>query len=89
VRIQSTTGNNAVVSSPWVLSRYWIDQKIRGQAAEPKSASSVLHLQRVIARNPDAIGYVRANQLTPSVKTITVDGIAFIEANYPLQVIDR
>ena len=55
---------------PDAASRYWIDQKIRGRIAEPKSAASVLLLQRVIARTEGAIGYAAANLATEDVNII-------------------
>jgi len=60
--------------SPEAAARYWIDRKIRGQSAAPKAIEPASILQKVIARLPGAIGYVRAHEVTADVKVLRVDG---------------
>lgn len=56
------------------LGRYWIDRKIRGQSGPPKALGSTEEVRKAIARNPDAVGYLRINELGPEVKLIAIDG---------------
>ncbi len=63
--------------------RYWVDRKVRGQGAAPRSLPAG-HLAKVIAKFPGAIGYLRVDQLTPDVKPVKVDGIAYDDPRYPL-----
>jgi hypothetical protein len=60
--------------SPEQAARYWIDRKIRGQSAAPKAVDPAAVVQRVIARLPGAIGYVRAHEVSPEVKVVRIDG---------------
>jgi hypothetical protein len=60
--------------SPEQVARYWIDRKIRGQSAAPKAVDPAPLIQRVIARLPGAIGYVRVREVSSDVKVVRVDG---------------
>ena len=60
--------------SPEAVSRYWIDRKIRGQSAAPRAIEPAPILQKVVARLPGAIGYVRAHEVTADVKVLPIDG---------------
>jgi len=70
--------------SPEVVSRYWIDRKIRGQSGAPKSIETPELLQRVVARLDGAIGYVRISELQDEVKVVRVGGKAPNEPGYPV-----
>jgi ABC-type phosphate transport system substrate-binding protein len=63
--------------------RYWVDRKVRGQGAAPRSMPAV-HLAKVVAKFPGAISYLRVDQLTPDVKPIKVDGVAYDDARYTI-----
>jgi hypothetical protein len=60
--------------SPEQVARYWIDRKIRGQSAAPKAVDPAAVVQRVVARLPGAIGYVRAHEVTAEVRVVRIDG---------------
>ena len=58
---------------PEDVARFWIDQRIRGQGGAPRAIPAAM-LVRVIPQLAGTIGYVRANEVGPGVKIITVDG---------------
>ena len=64
------------------VGRYWVDRKVRGQSAAPRSLPSVAHVVKVVAKFPGAIGYVTADQLTPDLQPVKVDGVAYTDAGY-------
>lgn len=49
------------------VSRFWIDQRIRGRARAPRQVPSVHLMQRVIVSLPGSIGYVPADQVPEGV----------------------
>jgi hypothetical protein len=55
------------------VARFWIDQRIRGLGGAPR-AVPVAMLVRVIPQLAGTIGYVRASELGPGLKAITIDG---------------
>jgi hypothetical protein len=56
---------------PDEVSRFWIDQRIRGRAGPPRQVSSPRLMVRVVARLPQAIGYVPVQDLgTHGVKVV-------------------
>lgn len=63
--------------------RFWIDRKVRGQGAAPRSLPAV-HLPKVVAKFPGAISYVRVDQLNASLKPLKVDGVAYTDARYSI-----
>lgn len=63
--------------------RFWIDRKVRGQGAAPRSLPAV-HLPKVVAKFPGAISYVRVNQLTADLKPLKVDGLAYTDPRYSI-----
>lgn len=65
------------------VGRFWIDRKVRGQGAAPRSLPAV-HLAKVVAKFPGAISYLRISELTPDVKPIKVDGLAHDDPRYPI-----
>jgi ABC-type phosphate transport system substrate-binding protein len=58
---------------PEDVARFWIDQRIRGQGGAPRAIPAAM-LVRVIPQLAGAIGYVRASELGPGVKIVTIDG---------------
>ncbi len=65
------------------VGRFWIDRKVRGQGAAPRSLPAV-HLAKVVAKFPGAISYLRVDQLTPDVKAVAVDGVAYTDRRYSI-----
>lgn len=70
--------------SPSAAGRYWVDRKIRGGSAPPRSLPSPVYVVKVVAKFPGAIGYVPANQVTRAVKVVAIDGVLPGRAGYPL-----
>jgi hypothetical protein len=56
--------------SPDEVGRYWIDRKVRGQSAAPRSLPSAAHVAKVAAKFPGAIGYLPADQLTSDIQAV-------------------
>jgi len=56
------------------MSRFWIDQRIRGQGSPPRAIPSVPLLGKLLAHLPGAISYVKATEIPAGVKVLTVDG---------------
>jgi hypothetical protein len=69
--------------TPDQIGRFWVDRKVRGQGAAPRSLPPI-HLAKVIAKFPGAIGYLRVDQLTADVKVIKVDGLAYDDPRYTI-----
>jgi hypothetical protein len=70
--------------SPDEVGRYWVDRKVRGQASAPRSLPSVMHVQKVVAKFPNAISYLPVDQITADVQPVKIDGMAFTDAGYSL-----
>ena len=68
-----------------IVAKYWIDRKIKGQGDPPKSIAVVSLLLKVVGMLEGAISYVRADQLTPDVKALRVDGKVHQDRDYPLR----
>jgi hypothetical protein len=67
------------------VGRFWVDRKVRGEGAAPRSLPAV-HLAKVVAKFPGAISYLPVDQLTPDVKALTIDGIAYTDPRYSLVI---
>jgi hypothetical protein len=67
---------------PDAVGRYWVDQRIRARATPPRTIPSVDTLRRVVATLPEAISYVRADELRPGVVPVAIDGIDFRDPGY-------
>jgi len=65
------------------VARFWIDQRIRGLGGAPRAFPSAL-IARVVPQLPGTIGYLRANEVGPGIKVITIDGKKPGEAGYLL-----
>jgi hypothetical protein len=70
--------------TPDEVGRFWIDRKVRGQSAAPRSLPSAAHIAKVAAKFPGAIGYLTADQLTSDIQAVSIDGIAYTDARYNL-----
>lgn len=55
------------------VAQFWIDQRIRGQGGAPRAIPSAL-LTRLVPQLVGSIGYIRANEIVPGVKLVTIDG---------------
>jgi len=64
--------------------RYWIERKIRGQGAPPKTIPSSQLLMRIVARVPDTIGYAADGPLPAGVKVVKIGGRSPSDRGYPL-----
>jgi len=64
------------------VGRFWVDRKVRGQGAAPRSLPSVAHVAKVVAKFPGAIGYLPADQLTSDIQAVAVDGVPYTDARY-------
>ena len=69
---------------PQEVARYWVDQKVRGGDAPPRTVDSVALLLRVIVALPGAIGYVREGFMSPDLKVVSIEGRMPGDAGYPL-----
>jgi hypothetical protein len=67
---------------PDAVGRYWVDQRIRARATPPRTIPSVDTLRRVVATLPEAIAYVRADELRPGVVPVAIDGVDFRDPSY-------
>ncbi len=74
----------ALGMTPNQVARFWIDRRIRGDGHAPRSVGSIATLQRVVARLPGAIAYLRPDQLDEDLRALTIDGHEPGEANYPI-----
>jgi len=70
--------------SPDEVGRFWVDRKVRGQSAAPRSLPSIAHVQKVVAKFPGAIGYLPADQVTADLQAVKVDGVAYTDGGYSL-----
>jgi len=71
---------------PDAVGRYWIDQRIRARATPPRTIPSLDTLRRVVAAMPQAISYIRADQLQPGLVPIKIDGVDFRSPEYRYQM---
>ncbi|HLL23116.1 MAG TPA: hypothetical protein VK427_13340 [Kofleriaceae bacterium] len=71
--------------TPDVVGRFWIDRKVRAQRGAPRTLPSHLHIAKVVAKFPGAISYLPADQLTPDVQPLKVDGVAYTDPAYTVQ----
>jgi len=71
--------------TPDAMSRFWIDQRIRGQGNPPRAIPSAALLVKLAGQLPGAISYARASDVPAgAVKVLTIDGKAPGAAGYPL-----
>jgi len=72
--------------TPEAVARYWIDRRIRGQSGAPKAVEPAPVVQRVLARLPRAVSYVRLRDVGPEVQVVRIDGRKPGDAGYPIRV---
>jgi hypothetical protein len=70
--------------TPEAAARYWIDRRIRGQSGAPKAIEPAGVIQRVVARLPRAVAYVRLREVSPEVQVLRIDGRRPGDAGYPI-----
>lgn len=70
--------------SPEAAARYWIDRRIRGQSGAPKAVEPAAVIQRVVARLPRAVAYVRLRDVSPDVQVVRIDGRRPGDPGYPI-----
>jgi hypothetical protein len=75
----------ALGMSPDEVGRYWIDRKVRGQSSAPRSLPTNAHVVKVVAKFPNAIGYVPEDQLTAELQPLAIDGVAHTDARYSIK----
>jgi ABC-type phosphate transport system substrate-binding protein len=66
------------------VGRFWVDRKIRGETGAPRALASSAQTVKVVAKFPNAIGYVPVDEVTADVKVIAVDGDLPGDDNYTL-----
>jgi hypothetical protein len=66
------------------VGRFWVDRRIRGQGEPPRTLPSSMHMAKVVARFPGAIGYIAADKLAPGLKAIKVGGVGHTEPTYAM-----
>jgi hypothetical protein len=75
--------------TPEQVARYWIDRRIRGYSGAPKAVDPANVLQKVVAKLPGSISYVRQHELSDGVKIVKIDGKLPGEAGYPISAVGR
>jgi hypothetical protein len=71
--------------TPEEAGRFWIDRKIRGQTAAPRSVAPRELLRKFVAASPGAVAYLHEGEVDPQLKALAIDGKRPNEADYPLQ----
>jgi hypothetical protein len=66
------------------VGRFWVDRKIRGQGEPPRALPSPAHVVKVVAKFPAAISYIAVDKITPDVKPVKIDGMAYTDPGYAL-----
>jgi hypothetical protein len=69
---------------PDAVARWWIDQRIRGLGGAPRSIPAGV-LGRLLPRLSGTIGYLRATEVGPGLKVVTIDGKKPGDPGYLLQ----
>jgi len=75
--------------TPEEVARYWIDRRIRGRSGAPKAVDPANVLQKVVAKLPGSISYVRQNELSNAVKLVKIDGKLPGDPGYPISAVGR
>lgn len=69
---------------PDEVGRFWIDRRIRGQAAPPRTVEDLATLRRLVERLPGAVAYLRPGQLSGNLKALAIDGKLPNDVGYPI-----
>ncbi|QQR91851.1 MAG: hypothetical protein IPJ88_09200 [Myxococcales bacterium] len=72
--------------SPEEAGRFWVDQKIRGNARSIRTIPSLLLLEKVIAKIPGAISYIPLKYYRGKAALLTVDKYKCGQPGYPLRM---
>jgi hypothetical protein len=70
--------------TPAAAARYWIDRRIRGQSGAPKAIEPAGVIQRVVAKLPHAVAYVRVREVDADVQVVRIDGRKPGDPGYPI-----
>lgn len=70
---------------PDAVSKFWIDQRIRGRGAAPRAVPQAAMIGRLVPQLPGAVAYLAKSEVGPGLKVLTVDGKKPGEAGYPLK----
>jgi hypothetical protein len=70
---------------PEEIGRFWVDRRIRGESAPPKTVPSPELALRLVMSLPGAISYVTSDLLNEKVRALTIDGKAAGQPGYPLR----
>ncbi|HEX2734556.1 MAG TPA: twin-arginine translocation signal domain-containing protein [Polyangiaceae bacterium] len=70
------------------VARYWIDRRIRGQGAAPKSVDPAAVAQRIVTKLNGSIAYVNAKEVIPQVKMVRIDGKLPGQPGYPVTFVN-
>jgi hypothetical protein len=71
--------------TPDEAARFWIDRRIRGQSAAPRSVAPRELLRKVVAAYPGAVTYLRDGEVDPQLKVLAIDVKRPEDVGYPLQ----
>lgn len=71
--------------TPDQVAKYWIDRRIRGQGAAPKTAPTPEVLLKVAANFPGTIAYLPQGLTAPGVKDLTIEGKSSAAPGYLLR----
>jgi hypothetical protein len=71
--------------SPEEVARYWVDQRIRGNARPPRTVPRTDLLIKVVSQFPGAISYVAVGDLDTSVRALAVGGLSYQSEKYPIK----
>jgi len=72
--------------TPDQTGRFWIDRKIRGQPAAPRSVAPRELLRKFVAASPGAVTYLRDSEVDAQLKVLAIEGKRPQDAGYPLQL---
>ena len=72
--------------SPEQVGRYWVDRKIRGETQAPRALPSATLVVKIVAKFPSSISYVPADQVTPDVMPVAIDGVLPTSPQYPIML---
>jgi len=72
--------------TPEQAGRFWIDRKIRGQPAAPRSVAPRELLRKFVAASPGAVTYLRDSEVDAQLKVLAIEGKRPQDAGYPLQL---
>lgn len=70
---------------PDAVSKFWIDQRIRGRGAAPRAVPQAAMIARLVPQLPGAIAYLSKADVGPGLKVLTVDGKKPGDAEYPFK----